>query len=78
MDANHRYQPTLQYFERLLPKINETSIVVLDDIHYSREMEQAWQELKKHRIVYGSADLFRCGILFFDPSLNKQHVILQY
>jgi predicted O-methyltransferase YrrM len=78
MDANHRYQPTLQYFERLLPKISETSIVVLDDIHYSSEMEQAWRELKKHSIVYGSADLFRCGILFFDPSLNKQHVILQY
>jgi predicted O-methyltransferase YrrM len=78
MDANHRYQPTLNYFERLIPKITETSILIIDDIHYSAGMEKAWEQIKKHKIVYGSADLYRCGILFFDPSLNKQHVILQY
>ena len=78
MDANHRYQPTLNYFERLMPKISETSILIIDDIHYSSEMEKAWEQIKSHKIVYGSADLFRCGVLFFDPSLNKQHVILQY
>lgn len=77
MDANHRYEPTLRYFGWLLKKMNEKSVVVLDDIHYSPEMERAWTTLKNHRLVYGSADLFRCGILFFDPSLNKQHVILQ-
>lgn len=77
MDANHRYAPTMTYFERLLARIHENSIIVLDDIHYSPEMERAWNLIKKHKLVYGSADLYRCGILFFDPSLNKQHVILQ-
>jgi hypothetical protein len=23
-------------------------------------------------------DLFRCGILFFDPALNKQHFVCSY
>lgn len=77
MDANHRYEPTIRYFNLLMPKLHETTVVVLDDIHYSPEMDQAWRELKDHKLVYGSVDLFRCGILFFDPSLNKQHVILQ-
>lgn len=78
IDANHRYQPTVAYFAQLLPKLKDTSIVVIDDIHYSPEMERAWQYIRNHRLVYGSADLYRCGILFFDPSLNKQHVILHY
>lgn len=78
MDANHRYQPTVEYFAQLLPKLKDNSIVVVDDIHYSAEMERAWQYIRNHRLVYGSADLYRCGILFFDPSLNKQHVILHY
>lgn len=78
VDANHRYQPTLKYFGLLLPKLRENSVLILDDIHYSPEMERAWNEIKKHKLVYASADLFRCGILFFDPSLNKQHVILQF
>ncbi len=77
LDANHRYEPTVRYFEALVTKIRDSSVVVIDDIHRSREMNRAWEHAKNHRLVYGSADLFRCGILFFDPSLNKQHVILQ-
>lgn len=77
MDANHRYKPTIKYFEWLLKKLHEGSVLILDDIHYSREMENAWAEIRNHNLVYGSVDLFRCGIVFFDPSLNKQHVILQ-
>ncbi len=77
IDANHRYEPTIRYFNLLLARIHESSVVVVDDIHYNAGMNQAWNELKEHNLVYGSADLFRCGILFFDPSLNKQHVILQ-
>ncbi|HOX83282.1 MAG TPA: class I SAM-dependent methyltransferase [Chryseolinea sp.] len=77
MDANHRYEPTMKYFEILSEKLNKQSIVVVDDIHYSKEMERAWTELKQHRLIHASADLYRCGILFFDPSLNNQHVVLQ-
>jgi predicted O-methyltransferase YrrM len=77
VDANHRYEPTLRYFQWLLKKVHEKSVVVVDDIHHSPEMESAWKSIQDHRLVYGSADLFRCGIVFFDPSLNKQHVILQ-
>lgn len=77
IDANHRYEPTMKYFEWLSNKMHDKSVLVLDDIHYSGEMERAWRAIKNHRLVYGSADLYRCGIVFFDPSLNKQHVILQ-
>ncbi len=40
-------------------------------------INKAWKEICKHDLVYTSLDLYRCGILFFDPSLNKQHVVLQ-
>lgn len=78
MDANHQYAPTKKYFEWLLMKIHHKSILILDDIHDNPEMERAWRELRKHDLVYVSIDLYRCGILFFDPSLNKQHVVLQF
>ncbi len=77
MDANHRYEPTLSYFSILIQKMNERGIVIVDDIHYSAEMNRAWNQLKQHARVHASADLYRCGILFFDPSLNNQHVVLQ-
>lgn len=78
MDANHRYVPTLHYFNGILPYLHNKSIVVIDDIYSSVEMKKAWDEIRKHKLVYGSADLFRCGFVFFDPSLNKQNVVLQH
>lgn len=78
IDANHRYEPTRQYFEWFLRNIHPRSIIIVDDIHRSEEMEKAWIEIKDHKLVYGSIDIFRCGIVLFDPSLNKQHVVLQY
>ncbi len=75
MDANHQYQPTLSYFEWLSKRMADKGVIVVDDINHSLPMQKAWRELKSHDLVYGSIDLFRCGILFFDPALNKQHYV---
>jgi predicted O-methyltransferase YrrM len=75
MDANHRYEPTIRYFNLLTKRIAQKGIIVLDDIYHSEEMAKAWKELSRHELVYGSVDLFRCGILFFDPALNRQHFV---
>lgn len=77
LDANHTYEATLRYASAIFPKMHLKSCMVLDDIHWSPGMNQAWDELRNHPMVFGSMDLYRCGILFFDPSLNKQHVSLQ-
>ena len=75
MDANHRYEPTMRYFDLISKRVKERSIVVIDDIHHSPEMHKAWNEIRKNELVYGSIDLYRCGILFFEPSLGKQHFV---
>ncbi len=73
MDANHRYEPTIRYFNLISRRMADKGVIIVDDIYYSEDMKRAWQELRKHQLVYGSADLFRCGLLFFDPALNRQH-----
>lgn len=77
MDANHTRDATTRYFTELLRALHEDSIVVLDDIHLTREMEEAWGDLRRHERVRATADLYRCGIAFFKPSLDKQHVVLK-
>jgi len=78
MDANHRYEPTIRYFNLLARRMADKGIIVMDDIYYTEEMNQAWKEVCNHPLVYGSVDLFRCGILFFDPTLNRQHYTWAY
>ncbi len=73
MDANHRYEPTIRYYHQLTKRLWEKSVVVIDDIHRSEEMEKAWKEIRTDILVYGSVDLYRCGLLFFDPRLQKPH-----
>lgn len=78
LDANHRYEPTLRYFEQILPRLHDQSLVVIDDIHWSREMNEAWKKLRNHPRVSLSLDLFEGGLLFFNPELKKEHYILSF
>lgn len=78
MDANHRYEPTIRYFNLLLSKMNREGVIILDDIHWSKEMNQAWNELKNHPSVSLSIDLFEGGILFLNPELPKDSYILSW
>ena len=48
------------------------SIIVLDDIHWSKEMYKAWKEIKNNKNVKCSIDAFYFGILFFDANFIEK------
>lgn len=77
-DGNHRYEPTMRYFETCLEKHTENSIFVLDDIYWSEEMEKAWKEICRHPAVTLSIDLFQLGLIFFRQQQPKQHFTLWF
>jgi predicted O-methyltransferase YrrM len=77
IDGNHRREPTLQYFKKILPYCNSNSIIVLDDIHWSSEMNEAWQNIIGSNDVRLSIDFFHFGMLFFNEGVEKQHFILK-
>jgi len=64
IDGNHRKEPTLHYFNLLMEKVNSSSILVFDDIHWSRDMEAAWEAIKCHPLITLTIDLFFIGIVF--------------
>jgi predicted O-methyltransferase YrrM len=76
IDANHTYDGTLGSFESCLKKIHSKSIIIIGDIHWSKEMELAWQTIKNHPSVKLTFDFFECGVLFFDYPGSKNHLIL--
>ena len=79
IDGNHRKEPTIRYFHELSGKIHYGSILIFDDIHWSSEMEEAWEIIKADASVTLSIDLFFIGILFFrDDFKIKQHFIIDF
>jgi predicted O-methyltransferase YrrM len=79
IDGNHRMEPTVRYFQQLLPVLHNQSILVFDDIHWSAEMESAWEEIKQHPSVTCTVDVFFLGFVFFRKEFKvKQHFQVRF
>jgi predicted O-methyltransferase YrrM len=78
IDGNHRKEPVLKYFNEMAELSDSKTVIIIDDINYSREMAEAWNEIKLHEKVSVSIDIFRMGILFFREGINHNDYIIRY
>lgn len=78
LDGNHRCAPTLGYVEWLLPRVADGALLVLDDIHWSSEMEQAWRTICAHPEVSVSMDLWHLGICTIRRPQAKEHFQIRF
>ncbi|MDB5249497.1 MAG: class SAM-dependent methyltransferase [Segetibacter sp.] len=79
VDGNHRKEPTIRYFEQLLEKSTEQSVFIFDDIHWSKEMEEAWNYIQQHEAVTLTIDLFFIGLVFFRREQKvSQHFVVRF
>jgi len=73
LDGNHKKDATVRYFQSLKNKFQEQTIVVVDDIRWSPEMNEAWEILKADEKVTSSLELWKTGFLFFNSKLSREH-----
>ncbi len=79
VDGNHRKAATLHYFEQLVQRAGTDTVFIFDDIHWSGEMEEAWEQIKKHEAVTLTIDLFFLGLVFFRTEIKEpQHFRIRY
>jgi predicted O-methyltransferase YrrM len=78
IDANHTSKALLHYFELCLSKVHNDSVLVIDDIYWSGDMEKAWKSIKEHPRVKTTIDLFEIGIVFFNSDLHKKHYKMRF
>jgi predicted O-methyltransferase YrrM len=79
VDGNHRTDPTLAYFHKALPAMQNAGMMIFDDIHWSGEMEMAWKHIQEHEKVTCTVDLFWMGLVFFRREFHeKQHFRIRF
>ena len=78
VDGNHRKEPVLKYFAFLKELITAESVIIFDDINYSFEMKEAWNEIKSDSQVSVSIDIFQLGFVFFRQGMVKQDFVIRY
>ncbi len=77
-DGNHQKQATMNYFNLCLEKAHNNTIFYFDDIHWSKGMQSAWEEIKKNEKVTLTIDLFFSGIVFLKKELSKENFIIKF
>ncbi len=73
MDANHTEEATMRYFNQIVSYCSTQSVVIVDDIYYSRGMYNAWKQIQQDERVSCTMDLYDMGIVFFDPQYLRKH-----
>jgi predicted O-methyltransferase YrrM len=78
VDGNHRKDATLNYFNWCLPKVHENSLLIFDDIYWSKGMKEAWEQIKSHPEVTVTIDLFWIGLVYFKKGQAKEHFKIKF
>ena len=78
IDGDHRGEALMQYFEQIRIHLNAGACVILDDIHWNKDMEEGWKKVRNIPGVTLSLDLLQIGMLFFKPELSRQHYVIRY
>jgi predicted O-methyltransferase YrrM len=78
IDGDHRKEPVLRYFRTISEMSDSKTVIVLDDIHHSAAMEEAWEEIKKDERISVTVDIFRMGLVFFNEGMTRSDYIIRY
>lgn len=78
LDGDHSYTGVMSNFFQISEQLHEGSVLILDDIRWSKGMRKAWVEISGQPGATLAVDLFRLGIVFFNPALSKQLVPVGY
>ncbi|MGV8880093.1 MAG: O-methyltransferase [Sphingobacteriaceae bacterium] len=78
IDGNHRKEATLRYFKLFLPQVTASTLLIFDDIYWSKGMKEAWQEIRENPKVTVSVDLFWIGLVFFKPGKVKENFKIRF
>jgi predicted O-methyltransferase YrrM len=77
IDGDHNGARTLAYFHSLLKNVHNDSVIIFDDIYWSKDMTAAWQQIIANEKVTVSIDTFQWGLVFFRKEQRKEHFVIR-
>jgi hypothetical protein len=79
LKQNKNSADLMLYFNAAIKKVNTHSILIFENIHNSKEMEASWEQIKMHKEVKLTIDLYKLGIVFFrQEQLEKENFTIRF
>ena len=71
MDGHHKGDASKEYIDMLYPALSDISIIAIDDIYYSPDMVEFWEEIQKDERFQAGLDFFHFGLLIKNDNLQR-------
>lgn len=78
IDGHHNGKALQDYIELLYARMDENTMVIIDDIRWSSDMHQAWKAICLDPRFHLSIDFFRMGMIAKRSFQAKEHFILKH
>lgn len=78
IDGDHRGVKVKEMLDLLDPTLHDETIVIIDDIRWSKDMLDFWQQFKEMERYHLTMDLFRMGIVMKRSHQQKEHFVIKY
>ena len=76
--TDHRSETIHFYLEELKKHGENIKAIVIHDIYWSADMNEAWQTVIRDPDYALTIDCFHAGIIFPSRDMVKQHFVLKY
>lgn len=73
IDGNHKGEALERYFEQIKPYCATNTMIIVDDIYWSKDMQNAWKNIKQDSAVKVSFDLYYFGIFILNSDVTPGH-----
>lgn len=71
IDGQHEKIATIHFFETLVPYLNQECLVVFDDIHWSVDMSETWQILRRREGLTLTINVGQCGVCVWGGATTR-------
>ena len=78
IDGHHNKQATLHYLELIAHHVSQDAWILIDDIHWSKEMTEAWDSIVHDERYALTLDFYQYGAIFMGKRNQKEHFILKW
>jgi predicted O-methyltransferase YrrM len=78
IDGDHRKDSVIRNFSYIAGFSGSDTVIIVDDIHSSEEMDESWEWIKSHEGVTITIDLFRMGLVFFRTGVTRSDYVIRY
>ncbi|RFC53523.1 O-methyltransferase [Brumimicrobium aurantiacum] len=78
IDGDHKGEKLVEQLDLLKPHIHDETIILIDDIRWSKDMLSTWNSLLQSEKYHLSIDLFKMGIIVPRFHQEKEHFVIRY